>query len=72
MMTKTRSGSWAVSKLLIILPAIFFLGLLFSAGSSTVAFAQDQKKEESKSTGGSKATANPQSQDNKAKTATQR
>jgi TonB family protein len=67
MMTKSRSGSWAVSKLLITLPAILCLGLLFSAGSPGNAFAQDKPKEESKS-GESKAITNPQAQDNKTKT----
>jgi TonB family protein len=70
MMTKSRSGSWAVSKLLITLPAIICLGLFFSAGSPGTAFAQDQKKEEPKSLGGSQGIANPQAQDNKTKTAT--
>jgi TonB family protein len=69
MMTKSRSGSWAVSKLLITLPAILCLVLLFSAGSPGNAFAQDKPKEESKS-GESKAITNPQAQDNKTKTAT--
>jgi len=69
MMTKSRSGSWAVSKLLITLPAILCLGLIFSAGSPGTVFAQDQKKEEPKSLGGSKGIANPQDQDNKTKTA---
>jgi TonB family protein len=68
MMTKSRSGSWAVSKLLITLPAIFCLGLLFSAGSSTIAFAQDQKKDEPKSLGGSQGISGSQQQDSKTKT----
>ena len=70
MMTKSRSGSWAVSKLLITLPAIFCLGLLFSAGSSTIGFAQDQKKEEPKNLAASKGISNPQAQDSKTKTST--
>jgi TonB family protein len=70
MMTKSRSGSWAVSKLLITLPAMFCLGLVFSAGSSTIAFAQDKPKEEPKSPGGSTGISNPQAQDTKTKTAT--
>jgi TonB family protein len=70
MMTKSRSGRWAVSKLLITLPAILCLGLFFSAGSPGTVFAQDQKKEEPKSLGGSQGISNPQAQDNKTKTAT--
>jgi TonB family protein len=70
MMTKSRSGTWAVSKVLIILPAIFCLGLLFSPGSSDMAFAQDKKKEEPKSLGGPKVIADPQTQDIKSKTTT--
>jgi TonB family protein len=70
MMTKSRSGSWAVSKFLITLPAIFCLGLFFSAGSSNIAFAQDQKKEEPKSLGGSQGISGSQPQDNKTKTTT--
>jgi len=70
MMTKSRSGSWAVSKLLITLPAIFCLGLLFSAGSSAISFAQDKTKEEAKSLGDSQGISSSQPQDNKTKTAT--
>jgi len=70
MMTKSRSRTWAVSKVLITLPAIFCLGVLFSAGSQGIAFAQDKTKESPKSTGSSKETANLQAQDNKTKTAT--
>ena len=70
MMTKSRSGTWAVSKVLITLPAIFCLGVLFSAGSQGIAFAQDKTKESPKSLGGSKGISNPQAQDSKTKTAT--
>jgi TonB family protein len=66
MMTKSRSGSWAVSKLLITVPAIFCLGLLFSAGTSYVGFAQDKTKADP---GSSKVTATPQAQDVKTKSA---
>ena len=48
MMTKSRSGAWAVSKVLITAPAIFLLVLFISAGTSGVSFAQE-KKENSKS-----------------------
>jgi len=70
MMTKSRSRSWAVSKLLITLPAIFCLGLFFSAGSPGITFAQDKTKEEPQSPSVSKETANPQTQENKTKTST--
>jgi TonB family protein len=64
MMTKSRSGSWAVSKLLITLPAILCLVFLFSAGSPVVAFTQDKAKADP---GNSKGTTNPQVQDTKTK-----
>jgi TonB family protein len=67
MMTKSRSGSWAASKLLITLPAIYFLVLLFSTAPANIAFAQE-KKEEPKSLGNSKGIGSPQTQDAKTKT----
>ena len=64
MMTRSRSGSWAVSKLLVSIPAIFFLVLLFSAETTNIAAAQE-KKEEPKNLGGSIGIGGPQAQENK-------
>jgi TonB family protein len=71
MMTKSHSGSWAVSKLLFIVPAIICLVLIFSAGSTPNLLAQDkQKKEEPKSLGHSIGISGEQQyQDSKTKSA---
>jgi TonB family protein len=66
MMTKSRSGSWAVSKLLVSVPAIFFLVLLFSAGTTDITFAQE-KKEEPKSLGDSKGLSPQQTKEEQEK-----
>jgi TonB family protein len=65
MMTKSRSGAWAASKVLFILPAILFLAFFFSAGKTSSLFAQETKKEEPKSLGNSKGIGSPQAQDPK-------
>jgi TonB family protein len=65
MMTKHRSGAWAASKVLFILPAIIFLAFFFSAGKTSSLFAQETKKEESKSLGQPIGVASQQSQDPK-------
>jgi TonB family protein len=66
MMTKSRSGSWAVSKLLVSIPAIFFLVLLFSAGTTGIVFAQE-KKEEPKSLGDSRGLSPQQTKEEQEK-----
>jgi TonB family protein len=68
MMTKSRSGSWAVSKLLVSVPAILFLVLLFSAGTTGIAFAQE-KKEEPKSLGDSRGLSPQQTKEEQEKAA---
>lgn len=66
MMTKPRSRTWAVSKVLITLPAIVFLVILFSAGTTGVTFAQE-KKEEPKRLGDSKGLIPQQAKENQEK-----
>jgi TonB family protein len=68
MMTKARSRTWAVSKVLITVPAIFFLMVLFAAGTTGVAFAQE-KKEEPKSLGHSKGIGPQQTKEEQEKAA---
>jgi TonB family protein len=66
MMTKSRSGAWAVSKVLITVPAILFLIVLFAAGTTGVNFAQE-KKEEPKSLGDSKGLSPQQTKEEQEK-----
>ena len=51
MMTQKRSGNWAISKMLLVLPAMIVLGLLFSASTLSTNLTQEKSKMEPKSVG---------------------
>ena len=57
MMTQKRSGRWAMCKILLVLPVIFFLGLLFSATSLNALPGKSKSAQESSTPFAAMATA---------------